>query len=159
MKYVIVLLMFFTLAGTGCTSVDYGSLSPSKANLTNIVVVNDTGKKDTIAFSLDYSIENYHSSDPSPYHCSVQFILEDNSSYGSALDASGSACEIKDQQGTLVMAWPTPLNTTQVQRSRLAKDLELPLRYFIAIHQLTGPRSSTIIGKSDVVTRSISNEE
>ena len=133
----------------GCASNDYSGINDSQAVISGLVVT-ELGKAGTdkhrLDVKFDYGIKDYKDID-GLYTCSVLFASANDALITTTKEKA--PCKIKAENGSVAIQWDTPLSTSARYSSAELNEMQVPLRYHVAIHQKKTSNSNVIIGMSE----------
>lgn len=136
---------------TGCVANKYANIAQSQAVISNLTVV-ELGEAGSNMHQLDVTFDytiNSFSPTPNLYTCSVLFATS-NGNLVSALTEQ-EICNIESATGSISINSQTPLSSSAYFMEKHLRNMELPLKYHVSIHQNTDKRRSVIIGMSEAL--------
>lgn len=135
----------------GCTSINYSKIEDSQAEISNLRIT-DVGKVGTDEYQLDvkfdYNINDYHNIS-NLYSCSVLFVSSQSEMVTTF--KAGQSCDIDAEKGSISIRWDTPLSKRAGYSKDTLREIALPLKYHVAIHQKKTSNTNVVIGMSEAL--------
>lgn len=133
----------------GCATTDYSDVADSQAVISNLEVV-ELGKPGTYKHQLDvrfgYSIKDYKDL-AGLYTCNVMFALSEDKLISTINERA--PCTIDSESGSVSIKRDTPLSSSAGYSTKNRREMELPVKYLVTIHQMKAKGASVIIGESE----------
>jgi len=149
MEKILGVVCAFFLAG--CTLTNYSDIEKSEAVISNLKVeeVGKAGSKvHKLEVEFDYTIKDYKDA-PNLYTCSVLFAI--SGARMVSITKGRNSCIIDSENGFVSILWDTPFSSRAGYRRKDLKEMKIPLKFHVAIHQKENSRANTIIGMSEAL--------